>query len=68
MVLDHDDYCKPIVECVDNFANNRRLALIVEKSNGKGRMITCSIDLLSEEHDCPEMRQLKYSLLKYLTK
>jgi len=64
MVLDHDDYCKPIVECVDNFANNRRLALIVEKSNGKGRMITCSMTCCQKNTIVLKMRQLKYSLLK----
>ena len=55
----------PIVESIDNFVNNRRLAQVFEAKVGKGSLIFSSIDLLTDEH-LPELRQMQYSLLKYM--
>ena len=54
-----------IVESIDNFVNNRRLAQIFEAKVGKGNLIFSSIDLLTDSH-LPELRQMQYSLLKYM--
>ena len=54
-----------IVESIDNFVNNRRLAQIFEAKVGKGSLIFSSIDLLTDSH-LPELRQMQYSLLKYM--
>ena len=54
-----------IVESVDNFVNNRRLAQVFEARVGKGSLIFSSIDLLTDSH-LPELRQMQYSLLKYM--
>jgi hypothetical protein len=54
-----------IVESIDNFVNNRRLAQIFEARMGKGSLIFSSIDLLTNTH-LPELRQMQYSLLKYM--
>ena len=64
MVLDSIPQVSPIVESVDNFVNNRRLAQIFETSVGKGSLIFSSIDLLTD--NLPELRQMQYSLLKYM--
>jgi len=56
----------PLVEEVDNFANNRQLALVFEAKCGKGSLLFSSIDLLSEGAESPEVRQLLYSLECYM--
>ena len=55
----------PIVESIDNFVNNRRLAQVFEAKVGKGSLIFSSIDLLTDIN-LPELRQMQYSLLKYM--
>lgn len=56
---------EPIIECVDNFANNRRMATLFEANCEKGKLIFCSMDLLHNE-DIPEKKQLLYSVLEYM--
>lgn len=64
----------PLLESVDNFANNRRLASIFEAKLHKGSIIVCSIDLLTDDTldgayktgITPEIKQLEYSLLRYM--
>ena len=65
LVLDSIAPVTPIVESVDNFVNNRRLAQVFEAKVGKGSLLFSSIDLLT---DCqlPELRQLRYSLMHYM--
>ena len=65
MVLDSIAPVSPIVESVDNFVNNRRLAQVFEAKVGKGSLIFSSIDLLTDSN-LPEIRQMQYSLIKYM--
>jgi len=65
MVLDSIPAVSPIVESVDNFVNNRRLAQIFEAKVGKGSLIFSSIDLLTDAH-LPEIQQMQYSLVQYM--
>lgn len=65
MILDSISPVTPIVESVDNFVNNRRLAQVFEARVGKGSLIFSSIDLLTDSH-LPELRQLRYSLIRYM--
>jgi hypothetical protein len=65
IVLDSLPPMNPIVESVDNFVNNRRLALVIEAQVGKGRLIFSAIDLLTDSQ-LPEIRQLRYSLTRYM--
>ena len=65
MVLDSIAPVSPIVESVDNFVNNRRLAQVFEAKVGKGSLIFSSIDLLTDSN-LPEIRQMQYSLLRYM--
>ncbi|MDO4163616.1 MAG: glycoside hydrolase family 2 TIM barrel-domain containing protein [Bacteroides sp.] len=66
LITDSIPAIQPIVEAVDNFANNRRLASIFEAQCGKGKLIFSAMDLLSAGSEQPEIRQMRYSLLQYM--
>lgn len=66
IVLDSLPAVTPLIEVVDNFANNRRLSNLFETKVGEGRLIFCSMDLLSDWAQRPEARQLYFSLLEYM--
>ena len=58
---------RPIVEAVDNFVMNRRLAYIFEAECESGRLLVCSMDISSDEARLrPEVRALLASLLDYM--
>lgn len=56
----------PLVECVDNFANNRRLTNLFEANCLNGKLVVCSMDLQHDLQAYPEKKQLLYSLIKYM--
>lgn len=56
----------PIVECVDNFANNRRLSNLFEANCQKGKLVVCSMDVLNNQTSDPIKKQLLYSLINYM--
>ena len=66
IVLDNLPTVTPLIEVVDNFANNRRLANLFEVKAGEGKLLFCSMDLLSDWAQRPEARQLYFSLLEYM--
>ena len=66
VVLDSLPAVTPLIEVVDNFANNRRLSNLFETKVGEGKLIFCSMDLLSDWAQRPEARQLYFSLLEYM--
>ena len=67
MVMDSIPEAETIVEAVDNFVQNRRLAYIFETRYGEGRLLMCSMDLLGKKNSAkPEVRQLLGSLLSYM--
>jgi hypothetical protein len=55
-----------IVRVVDNFVRNKSLTNLFEAKLGTGRLIFCSIDILSDLDVRPQAKQLRYSLLKYM--
>lgn len=55
-----------IVRVIDNFARNQSLTNLFEAKLGTGRLIFCSIDILSDLDKRPQAKQLRYSLLKYM--
>ena len=61
-----DNKLTPIVQQIDNFANNRYLASIVEATVGNGRLMLCSFDISSDLSNRPVARQLRHSLLDYM--
>ncbi|HVT72074.1 MAG TPA: hypothetical protein VHD61_02985 [Lacunisphaera sp.] len=55
---------RPIVQVIDDWFTNRKLALVFEARVGHGRLLATSIDLAGTELD-PVRRQLRASLLAY---
>lgn len=57
----------PIVRVIDNFVTNHHLATVFEAKVGKGKLIFSSMDLTSKLDERPVARQLRYSLLQYMS-
>ncbi len=57
---------QPIVRIVDDWVTNRSLGLIFEVKSGGGKLLVTSIDLLQQNDERPEARQLLFSLKKYM--
>lgn len=55
---------RPIVQVIDDWFTNRRLALVFEARVGRGRLLVTSIDLWGPGLD-PVRRQLRSSLVAY---
>ena len=57
---------RPIIEPIDTWFLNRRLAMLFEAEIGLGKLMVCSADLTSDMKNRPVARQLLYSLYKYM--
>jgi hypothetical protein len=57
----------PIVTVIDNFFKNRKLGNVFEARVGKGLLIFSSVDIHSDLGNRPVARQLKNSLLNYIS-
>jgi len=58
---------KPIVQIIDDWVSNRKLALIFEATIGKGSIIISGVDLMNNLENRLEAQQLKSSLLNYMS-
>jgi hypothetical protein len=56
----------PIIQPIDTWFENRRLALAFEAKCGKGKLIVCSINMTDSIDRRPVTRQLYSSMLKYM--
>ncbi len=66
MILNnYPDGYKPIVQVIDNFTENRKLGLIYEIPNAKGKALMCTSDLFAIK-DEPEAKALFASMIDYL--
>jgi hypothetical protein len=57
---------RPIIQPIDTWFENRRLALVFESKTGGGKLLVCSIDLRNISPDRLVSRQLLVSALNYL--
>jgi hypothetical protein len=57
---------KPVVQVVDDWVTARKLALVFEARVGKGKLLACSCDLVSDLDSRPVARQMRHSLLTYM--
>ena len=57
---------KPLVQPIDTWFMNRRLAMVLEAKVGNGKLLISSADLVSDTADRHAARQLFYSLRKYM--
>jgi hypothetical protein len=55
-----------IVRQIDNFVTNDNLSSLFEVKVGKGQLIFCSMNIVTDLEKRPQAKQLKYSLLKYM--
>jgi len=65
ILTNHRDL-KPIVQVVDDWVTARKLALVFEAAVGKGKLLACSCDLVSDLDNRPVARQMRHSLLTYM--
>lgn len=57
---------RPLVQVIDNLERNQKLGALFEAKIGPGRLMVCSIDLVSDLDKRPVARQLRHSLLCYM--
>jgi len=57
---------KPLVQPIDTWFENRRLALIFEAKAENGKLMVCSIDMNNLNDDRPASKQLLRSILSYM--
>jgi len=57
----------PIIRMIDDWNHNRRLGILFEANVNGGRLMVCSIDLATDLDERIVARQLRYSLLKYMS-
>jgi len=57
---------KPIVQPIDTWFLNRRLAVLFEAKVGNGKLVVSSADLSPDIQNRPAARQLYYSLQLYM--
>lgn len=58
---------KPIIQPIDTWFLNRRLAMLFEAKVNGGDLMVCSIDLKADGQNRPVAKQLYQSVLKYIT-
>lgn len=66
LVVDSIKGGDPIVEMVDNFISNRRLASLYEGKVGRGKLMLATFDLEKSLDKRPVSRQMLASILKYM--
>ena len=69
MILDDlDRGLQPIVQVIDDWNTNRKLGLVFEARVGQGKLLVCSIDLQTDLERRPVARQMRHSLLSYMSR
>lgn len=57
---------KPVVQPIDSWKINRKLALVVEVRVGKGKLLICSIDIEKDLNNRPATKQFRQGLIEYI--
>lgn len=66
MILDElPPEIRPMVQAIDDWCEARKLGLVWEARLGKGKVLVCSMDILSDLSSRPAAKQLRASLLHY---
>lgn len=66
LIIDSLQGGTPLIQMIDNFANNRKLALAFEGSINEGKLMVVSIDLCSNLDERIVAKQLLRSILQYM--
>ena len=59
---------KPIVQVIDAFSRNQKLGLVFEAKVSEGHLVICAADFSDAALQDPMRRQLRSSLVRYLSK
>jgi len=57
---------QPVVQVIDDWVTARKLGLVFEARVGRGTLLACSSDLVTDLDQRPVARQLRSSLLSYM--
>jgi hypothetical protein len=57
---------RPLIQPIDTWFENRRLALAFEAKAGNGKILVCSIDVEKMKEDRLVSRQMLHSILEYM--
>jgi hypothetical protein len=57
---------KPVVQPIDSWKINRKLALVAEAKVGKGKLLICSIDIEKDLDKRPATKLFRQGLIKYI--
>ncbi len=57
----------PIIQPIDTWKINRKLALVVEAKFGKGKLMICSIDIENDLENRIAAKQFRNSMIEYLS-
>lgn len=57
---------RPLIQAIDSWKLNRKLALLLEAKIGKGKLIICSMDIENDLNNRPVARQFRHSLFNYI--
>ncbi|MDF2477209.1 MAG: glycoside hydrolase family 2 [Sphingobacterium sp.] len=66
MLMDQIKGGEPIVEMIDNFANNRKLATLFEGAVAQGKLMIASFDLATDLDNRPVAKQMLHAILTYM--
>jgi len=66
MLMDQIKGGETLVEMIDNFANNRKLASLFEGTVGNGKLMVASFDLATDLAQRPVAKQMLQSILTYM--
>jgi hypothetical protein len=68
MLLDHlPGELRPLVQPIDTWFENRRLGLLFEARVNHGKLLMCSMDLRSDLDHRLVARQMRHSILRYMS-
>jgi len=57
---------KPLIQMIPSWKVNRKLSVLTEVKAGKGKLMLCSMDIMSDLDNRKVAAQFRYSLLKYM--
>jgi len=57
---------RPLIQPIDSWKINRKLALVAEARVGGGKLMICSIDIENDLETRPATRQIRKSLFDYI--
>ena len=66
IVTDLPPGLKPLIQPIDTWFKNRKLALAFESRTGGGKLLVCSIDMTNSLDQRPSSKQLLSSILRYM--